>query len=112
MPLQRRLPKRGFINPFRKEREVVNVRDLAQFDANAVVGPEDFLARRMVSTIERGVKVLAVGEVNHPLTVRAQAFSAAAKKKIEAAGGTVEVIGVDESASRSDENQRTPEQGS
>lgn len=93
MPLQRRLPKRGFINPFRFERAVVNVRDLARFDSGAVIGPEELLERRLVPSIASGVKVLAVGELEQPLTVRAHAFSAAARKKIEAAGGTVEILG-------------------
>ena len=112
MPLQRRLPKRGFINPFKTEREVVNVRDLAAFEAGSVVGPEDFLSRRMVATLAQGVKVLANGELNHALTVRAHAFSAAARKKIEAAGGTVEVILVGSSSSRDGENPEHEEQGS
>lgn len=112
MPLQRRLPKRGFINPFRTEREIVNIRDLATFDAGSIVGPDEFLAGRMVSTLRNGVKVLGVGEVNHALTVRAHAFSVAARKKIEAAGGTVEVISVDTSTSPSEETQKTSEQGS
>lgn len=93
MPLQRRLPKRGFINPFRKERAVVNLRDLEKFESGAEVGPEDFLARRMVSTVKNGVKVLAAGELTHPITVKAQACSAAAKEKIEAAGGKFVLIG-------------------
>lgn len=93
MPLQRRLPKRGFINPFRKERAVVNLRDLERFDSGAEVGPEEFFARGMVSTVENGVKVLAAGELTHPVTVKAQACSVAAKKKIEAAGGTFVLIG-------------------
>jgi large subunit ribosomal protein L15 len=92
MPLQRRMPKRGFINPFRRELEVVNLRDLARFDTGAVVGPQELLERRLVRSIDIGVKILAVGELPHPLTVRAHAFSAAARRKIEAAGGTVEVI--------------------
>lgn len=92
MPIQRRMPKRGFINPFRRELEVVNLRDLARFDQGAVVGPAELEARRLVRSAENGVKVLAVGELPHALTVRAHAFSAAARRKIEAAGGTVEVI--------------------
>ncbi len=92
MPLQRRLPKRGFINPFRVEREIINVRDLEKFEAGAVVGPEELLARRMVASVKNGVKVLAVGELTHPVTIKVQACSAAARRKIEAAGGTVEVI--------------------
>jgi len=93
MPLQRRLPKRGFINPTRKEKSVVNLRDLEKFETGAVVGPDDFLARRMVATVKNGVKVLAAGDLTHPVTVKAHACSLAAKKKIEAAGGTFVLIG-------------------
>jgi large subunit ribosomal protein L15 len=109
MPIQRRMPKRGFINPFRREPEVVNIRDLAKFASGAVVGPDELLAKRMVSSIGRGVKILAVGELPHPLTVRAHAFSAAARRKIEAAGGTVELIGPVASAVVA---EKTPESGS
>jgi large subunit ribosomal protein L15 len=92
MPIQRRMPKRGFINPFRRELEVVNLRDLAKFEKGEVVGPAEFEARRLVRSAKNGVKVLAVGELPHALTVKAHAFSAAARRKIEAAGGTVEVL--------------------
>lgn len=94
MPLQRRLPKRGFTNLFRQEYHVVNVRDLQTFSAGSIVDVET-LAQRGLAPLNlnnAGVKVLGDGEINVALTVRAHRFSAAAREKIEAAGGTVEVI--------------------
>jgi large subunit ribosomal protein L15 len=91
-PLHRRTPKaKGFNNPFRIEYHVVNLSALDPFDANAEVSPETLRARGLVA--KQGlVKVLARGEINKPLTVRAHAFSAAAVRAIEAAGGTTEVL--------------------
>jgi large subunit ribosomal protein L15 len=92
MPLQRRLPKRGFRNPFRREFAVVNLRQIEScFAAGAVVDPEALLARRLVRR-GRVVKVLAVGELTKALTVKAHAFSEAARSRITAAGGSAEVI--------------------
>lgn len=94
MPLQRRLPKRGFHNPFRVEHAWVNVGDLqARFRAGSVVGPEDLRKAGFIGSGRLPVKVLGSGELGHALTVRAHAFSATAKEKIEKAGGTCEVIG-------------------
>jgi large subunit ribosomal protein L15 len=92
MPLQRRLPKRGFKNPFRKEYNVINVRDLARFPAGSVVDMDALKSSGLVKRVRWGVKVLGEGSVSHPLTVRAHQFSLAAKSKIEAAGGNAEVI--------------------
>ena len=92
MPLQRRLPKRGFKNPFRKEWEIVNLRDLAEFPEGAVVDVERLKASGFVKKAGRGVKILGEGEITRSLTVRAHGFSLSAKKKIEAAGGRAEVI--------------------
>jgi large subunit ribosomal protein L15 len=92
MPLQRRLPKRGFHNPFREEYSIVNLGQLdAGFDAGAVVDAEVLRARGMVRKGRR-IKVLADGMLTKSLTVKAHKFSAAAKQKLEAAGGTTEVI--------------------
>ena len=92
MPLQRRLPKRGFRNPFRREFAVVNLGDLeARFEPQSVVDIEALIAKRLV----RGgqlVKILAEGDLHKPLTVKAHAFSGAAKERITAAGGQVEVV--------------------
>jgi large subunit ribosomal protein L15 len=92
MPLQRRLPKRGFKNPSRKEWSVVNLRDLSAFPDGAVVDVEGMKTSGLVKKVGFGVKILGEGEISRPLTVRAQAFSLSARKKIEAAGGKAEVI--------------------
>ena len=92
MPLQRRLPKRGFHNPFRTAYEVVNVGQLEAFEAGAEVTPETLRARRLLRRGDVLLKVLADGTLTRGLTVRAHAVSAAARQKIEAAGGRVEII--------------------
>lgn len=93
MPLQRRVPKRGFNNIFRTEYAVVNVGSLEEkFEANAVVDVESLKACGLVRKELDGVKVLANGEITKALTVKVNAVSESAKAKIEAAGGTVEVL--------------------
>jgi len=93
MPLQRRVPKRGFNNIFRTEYAVVNLAALENaYEDGAVVTAEDLLTRRLVRKELDGFKVLGVGELTKKLTVRVKAFSASAKEKIEAAGGKAEVI--------------------
>ncbi|EPZ45882.1 50S ribosomal protein L15 [Alicyclobacillus acidoterrestris] len=92
-PLFRRLPKRGFNNKrFAKVYATVNVQDLAKFPAGTVVTPELLLEQRVIREPLDGVKVLGTGELQVQLTVKAHAFSSAATEKIQAAGGTVEVI--------------------
>lgn len=92
MPLTRRLPKRGFNNIFAKRLETVNVAALNKFEDGATVNVCDLLEKGILSKCEYGVKILGNGEVTKKLTVRASAFSASAKEKIEKAGGTAEVI--------------------
>lgn len=92
MPLQRRLPKRGFKNIFAKTYAIVNLSDLDVFDANSVVDAEALIREGIIKEIYDGLKVLANGEVTKPLTVKAAGFSASATQKIEAAGGKAEVI--------------------
>jgi len=92
MPLQRRLPKRGFKNIFREEYEIVNLRDLTRFPAGAVVDGEALLTAGLIHKNRNKVKVLGEGTLTQALTVRAHNFSLAAKSKIEAAGGKAEVI--------------------
>ena len=93
MPLQRRVPKRGFNNIFRTEYAVVNLASLEEkFEANATVDAESIKACGLIKKELDGVKVLANGELTKALTVKVSAVSAAAKAKIEAAGGTVEVL--------------------
>jgi large subunit ribosomal protein L15 len=92
MPLQRRLPKYGFSNPFRVEYSIVNLADLEQqFDAGAEIDPQVLLAKRMVRK-GKPVKILARGELTKNLSVKAHAFSEKAKSGIAAAGGSAEVI--------------------
>lgn len=92
-PFFKRIPKRGFSNArFEKTFAVVNLDRLNEFPENTVVTPELLKERRMVRELLDGVKVLGQGDLNVKLTVRAHAFSGTAKEKIEAAGGTVEVI--------------------
>ena len=93
MPLQRRLPKRGFNNIFRKEIVAVNVADLnARFEDGAVVDVESLKQAGLVKNHFDGIKILGNGELTKKLTVKADAFSESAKQKIEAAGGNAEVI--------------------
>ncbi len=92
MPLQRRIPKRGFKNPFREVFEVVNLRDLERVKEKEIT-PEVLAAHRLVDLgAGRRVKVLGMGEVARKVTVRAHAVSASARAKIEAAGGSVELL--------------------
>lgn len=92
MPLQRRLPKRGFRNIFRKEFAIVKVKDLNRFEAGTVVDISSLRNAGLVNDVKDGVKLLANGEVNRPLTVKVDRASGAAARKIEAAGGTLEVV--------------------
>jgi large subunit ribosomal protein L15 len=92
MPMQRRLPKRGFKNPFRKEAFAVNVGALAERFGEGVVDVEAMKHAGMVPRKAPRVKVLGEGEVPKRLTVRAHAFSESAKAKLEKAGGAAEVI--------------------
>ena len=94
MPLQRRLPKRGFNNIFAKEIAIVNVAALEEkFESGAVIDAEALLASGLVKKQLDGIKVLGFGELTKKFTVKANAFSAEAKAKIEAAGGTAEIVG-------------------
>jgi large subunit ribosomal protein L15 len=88
MPLQRRLPKVGFNNVFRKEVKALNVKTLAdRFSAGEEVTPEAMVQKGLLPAQYSSVKILAEGEIKVALTVKAHAFSAQAKAKIEAAGG-------------------------
>ena len=89
MPMYRRLPKRGFTNPFRVAAQPVNLRDLGKVTA-AEVNPETLRSAGLIAKADAPVKILATGEVTRALTVRGVRVSAAARAKIEAAGGRVE----------------------
>ena len=92
MPLHRRLPKRGFTNIFKKHYAVLNLRDLADFDAKEKVTPELLVDRRVVRDLQDGLKILGDGDLKAPLHVVAHHFSESAREKILKAGGKAEVI--------------------
>lgn len=90
MPLARRLPKRGFHNPFRTEFAVVNLKTLAALDQN--VTPQVLYEKRIVKKQSMPIKILGVGELDKPMTIEAHKFSQSALRKIEQAGGQAKVI--------------------
>ncbi|MBP3604020.1 MAG: 50S ribosomal protein L15 [Lachnospiraceae bacterium] len=92
MPLYRRIPKRGFTCPSSKDIVGINLSALDRFEDGAVVDIEALLESGIVKNPKDGVKILGNGEITKKLTVKANAFSASAKEKIEAIGGTAEVI--------------------
>ena len=92
MPLQRRLPKRGFHNQFRIETSVVNLTQLEAFASGAEVTPESLSAQGLVRGKNPRIKILGDGSLSKPLMVKAHGFSAKAKEKIEACGGKAELI--------------------
>ena len=94
MPLHRRIPKRGFHNPFSQEFSVINLEELNAFPAGETVTPELLRAHGFVRRATGGIKILGDGELKNKLTVHAHAFSASAKEKITKAGGTFEVVKV------------------
>ena len=93
LPLIKRLPqKRGFVNIFRTEYNVVSLGTLNMFESGSEVDPERLVMAGVVKSLRQPIKILAEGEINHPLSVKAHKFSTAAKAKIEAVGGTVEEV--------------------
>jgi large subunit ribosomal protein L15 len=92
MPLQRRLPKRGFTNIFKKTYAVVNLRDLAGFGLGEVVNPQVLSERGIIRRWDDGLRVLGDGELTSPLTILAHHFSKSALEKISKAGGKAEVL--------------------
>jgi large subunit ribosomal protein L15 len=92
MPLYRRVPKRGFKPLNRREFQVVNLGMLADLEGSEL-GPEQLKARGLIASLKKPVKILGSGSAGRALTVRAHAFSATAREKIEADGGTAELIG-------------------
>ncbi|MDI6780515.1 MAG: 50S ribosomal protein L15 [bacterium] len=91
MPLQRRIPKRGFHNINRREFAIINVERLAEFEAGSAITSDLLLRTGMVSKLKCGVKILGKGEINIPVHVVVEAASKEAVRKIEAAGGTVKL---------------------
>jgi len=91
MPLQRRLPKRGFTNLFRVEYKAVNIRDLARFGADATVGLDELSSAGLIGKNDL-VKLLGQGDIEHPVRIQVHRVSQSARDKIESAGGAVELI--------------------
>ena len=94
MPLIRRVPKRGFTQYQRVPVQIVNLGELNRFPSGSVVDPKLLAEKGLVGAQRHPVKVLGDGELAHPLTIKAQRFSGSALKKIAAAGGAAEVIGI------------------
>ena len=92
MPLQRRMPKRGFDNSaFAKVYQIVNVCDLSSFVADSVITAQELFEKGLINDPNKAVKILGFGEIEVKLTVKADKFSKSAQEKIEAAGGKAEV---------------------
>jgi large subunit ribosomal protein L15 len=92
MPIQRRLPKRGFTNINRKDVQIINVTDLQRLSADVEITPALMKEKGLIASLRIPVKVLGDGKIEKKLTVAAHAFSKSAKEKIEAAGGKVSVL--------------------
>ncbi|MGD9034647.1 MAG: 50S ribosomal protein L15 [Desulfobacteraceae bacterium] len=92
MPLQRRLPKRGFTNIFKKHYALINVKDLEGFAPDAELDTEALKKAGLVNKVKDGVKLLGDGEISHPVTIKVHKVSKTAKEKIETAGGKVKII--------------------
>ncbi len=92
MPIQRRLPKRGFTNIFRKKIAVINVRDLLRFESGSLVDEAALVKAGLVKGQPDGIKLLGQGEVKNALNIKVNRVSKSAREKIEAAGGTLEVV--------------------
>jgi large subunit ribosomal protein L15 len=91
MPLQRRLPKRGFTNIFRKEFAVVNIRDLGRFEKGSVVDKAALKAAGLLKRNSDSVKLLGQGTIDYPLVLKVDRCSGSARAKVEAVGGSVEI---------------------
>jgi large subunit ribosomal protein L15 len=91
MPLQRRLPKRGFTNIFRKEFAIVNIRDLGRFEKGSVVDKAALTAKGLIRRNLDGVKLLGQGTIDYPLVLKVDRCSSSARAKLEAVGGRVEI---------------------
>jgi large subunit ribosomal protein L15 len=91
MPLFRRIPKRGFNNQFRKEYEIVNIESLNKFESGVEVTPASLKQAGIVKKAKL-IKILGIGELKKPLTIKVTAFSKSAEEKIKAAGGKIEIV--------------------
>jgi large subunit ribosomal protein L15 len=92
MPLQRRLPKRGFKNRFEREYAIINLKDISRLNGIDTITPDILIERGIIKKLKDGLKVLGEGEISRPVTIKANAFSESALAKITAAGGRTEII--------------------
>ena len=92
MPLQRRLPKRGFANIFKKHYDLINIRDLNRFEPNSILDIDALKNAGLVKKVRDGIKLLGDGKISYPLVIKVHQVSKTAKEKMEAAGGKVEII--------------------
>jgi large subunit ribosomal protein L15 len=111
MPLQRRIPKRGFSSPNRIEYQVVNVRTLEEFQGDTVT-PDGLYAQGFIGSPARLLKILGDGEITRALSVSAHAFSAAARQKIEEVGGTATTLKRSRAADEPDDDSGDADQAS
>ncbi|MDL1978851.1 MAG: 50S ribosomal protein L15 [Desulfobacterales bacterium C00003106] len=89
MPLQRRLPKRGFHNIFKKKFSIINIQDLSRFEQQSIVDDDAFRAAGLLKNRTEGIKLLGKGEIVYPLTLNIKACSRSARAKVESAGGII-----------------------
>jgi len=92
MPLQRRLPKRGFKNHFRKVYAAVNIKDLSVFEKGSEIDAVSLIQAGLINKIGDGIKLLGDGEITYPVNVKVDKVSRAAREKIESAGGKIELV--------------------
>ncbi|MBN1850494.1 MAG: 50S ribosomal protein L15 [Deltaproteobacteria bacterium] len=92
MPLQRRLPKRGFTNIFKKEYALINIKDLQRFESNADINAQSLKNAGVIKNSKKMVKLLGMGEIKQPLKIKIHRASKIAIQKVQAAGGKVELI--------------------
>ena len=92
MPIHRRLPKGGFTNIFKKNVSIINVRDLNRFESGSEVDPAALVKAGLVKGQFDSIKLLGQGELGHPVSIKINAVSEKARQKVEAAGGSIEVI--------------------
>jgi len=92
MPLQRRLPKRGFTNIFKKKYALINIKGLSRFEPDSILDVETLIDAGMVKRVNDGIKLVGDGDISHPLVIKVNKASKTAVAKIEAAGGRVEIL--------------------
>lgn len=92
MPLQRRLPKRGFTNIFKKQYTLININNLNRFEPETILDMEALKKAGFVKSVKDEIKLLGAGEISHPMVIKVHKVSKTAREKIEAAGGKVEIL--------------------